>query len=115
MQNQTAYETAIKKWNDDDVIVRQQIAVLIPDSLFIQLLSLHTAKEFFNVLNGQFGTRSLAVTVELRHQLGELKLKEGGDAHAHIDALRKLREELASTGDPISDKDFFNITFMLMR
>ncbi|KAG2133519.1 hypothetical protein BD769DRAFT_1323397, partial [Suillus cothurnatus] len=25
--------------------------------------------------------------------------------------LRKLREELASAGDPISDKDFFNITF----
>jgi len=111
LADQTAYETAIKKWNDDDVIVRQQIAVLIPDSLFIQLLSLPTAKEFFDVLNGQFGTRSLAVTVELRRQLGELRLKEGGDARAHIDALRKLREELASAGDPVSDKDFFNITF----
>ena len=106
-----AYETDIKKWNEDDVIIRQQIAVLIPDSLFIQLLSLSTAKEFFNVLKGQFGTRSLAVTVELRRQLGELKLKEGGDARAHIDELRKLQEELSSAGDPVSDKDFFNITF----
>src|SRR5882757_531961 len=106
-----AYKTDIKKWNEDDVIVRQQIAVLIPDSLFIQLLSLSTAKEFFDVLKGQFGTRSLAVTVELRRQLGELKLKEGGDARAHIDELRKLREELSSAGDPVSDKDFFNITF----
>jgi len=52
LADQTAYKTAIKKWNDNDVIVRQQIAVLIPDSLFIQLLSLPTAKEFFNILNG---------------------------------------------------------------
>jgi hypothetical protein len=105
------YEADIIKWNNNNIIVRQQIAVLIPDSLFIQVLSLTTAKEYFNVLKGQFGTRSLAVTVELRRQLGELKLKEGGDARAHIDALRKLREELASAGDPVSDKDFFNITF----
>ena len=105
------YEEEIKKWNDNDIIVRQQIAVLIPDSLFIQLLSLTMAREYFDVLKGQFGTRSLAVTVELRRQLGELKLKEGGDARAHIDTLRKLQEELASAGDPISDKDFFNITF----
>jgi hypothetical protein len=105
------YEEEIKKWNNNDIIVRQQIAVLILDSLFIQLLSLMTAKEYFNVLKGQFGTRSLAVTVELHHQLGELKLKEGGEARAHIDTLRKLQEELASAGDPILDKDFFNIIF----
>jgi hypothetical protein len=77
------YEEEIKMWNDNDIIIRQQIAVLIPDSLFIQLLSLTTAKEYFDVLKGQFGTRSLAVTVELCRQLGELKLKEGGDARCH--------------------------------
>ncbi|KAG2739681.1 hypothetical protein P692DRAFT_20697094, partial [Suillus brevipes Sb2] len=75
-----AYEVAIKKWNENDVIVRQQIAVLVPDTLFIQLLSLSSAKDFFDTLKNQFENRSLAVTVELRCQLGELKLKEGGDA-----------------------------------
>ncbi|KAG1837996.1 hypothetical protein F4604DRAFT_1600971, partial [Suillus subluteus] len=30
----------------------------------------------------------------------------------HVDTLQKLREELASAGDPVPDKDFFNITFV---
>jgi hypothetical protein len=75
-----AYKVAIKKWNENDVIVRQQIVVLVPDTLFIQLLSLSSTKDFFDTLKNQFENRSLAVTVELRRQLGELKLKEGGDA-----------------------------------
>jgi len=54
-----AYEAAIKKWTEDDVVVRQQIAILLPDSLFIQLLSLSSAKEFFDTLKGQFEKRSL--------------------------------------------------------
>ncbi|KAG1881275.1 hypothetical protein F4604DRAFT_1922286 [Suillus subluteus] len=82
-----AYETAIIKWDKKDVIVRQQIAVLVPDSLFIQLLSLTSTKDFYDTLKNQFENRSLAVTVELHRQLGELKLKEGGDARAHIDKL----------------------------
>ncbi|KAG2339931.1 hypothetical protein BDR05DRAFT_834214, partial [Suillus weaverae] len=105
------YETAIKKWDKNNVIVRQQIAVLVPDTLFIQLLSLTSAKDFFDTLKNQFENRSLAITMELHHQLGKLKLKEGGDAQAHY-TLRKLREELASAGDPVPDKDFFNITFV---
>ncbi|KIK35579.1 hypothetical protein CY34DRAFT_95855 [Suillus luteus UH-Slu-Lm8-n1] len=75
-----AYEVSIKKWIENDVIVRQQIAVLVPDTLFIQLLSLSSMKDFFDTLKNQFENRSLAVTVELRRQLGELKLKEGGNA-----------------------------------
>ncbi|KAG1749324.1 hypothetical protein EDB19DRAFT_1629938, partial [Suillus lakei] len=81
------YETAIKKWDKNDVIVRQQIAVLVPDTLFIQLLSLTSTKDFFDMLKNQFENQSLAVTMELCCQLGELKLKEGGDAQAHVDTL----------------------------
>jgi len=49
-----AYKTMMKKWEEKDVIVRQQIAVLVPDSLFIQLLSLTSMKEFFDTLKNQF-------------------------------------------------------------
>lgn len=85
-----AYEVSIKEWTNNNVIVRQQIAVLVPDTLLIQLLFLSSAKDFFDTLKNQFENRSLAVTVELCRQLGELKLKEGGDARAHIDTLRRL-------------------------
>ncbi|KAG2144966.1 hypothetical protein BD769DRAFT_1382809 [Suillus cothurnatus] len=49
-----AYKTAVNKWDRKDVIVRQQISVLGPDSQFIQLLSLISAKDFHDMLKNQF-------------------------------------------------------------
>ena len=44
-------------------------------------------------------------------QLGELKLKDGGDACVHIERIIALHEELASIGQPVSDEDLFNIIY----
>jgi len=99
------YEIALGKWVEEDAIVQQQIAVTIPDSIFIDLMSKQTAHEYFEVLCKKFGNRSLVIGVETRRQLGELKLKEGADARAHFEKVKLLREELASVGHPISDTD----------
>ena len=44
-------------------------------------------------------------------QLEELKLKDRKDAHAHIERIIVLHEELASIGRPVSDEDLFNIIY----
>jgi hypothetical protein len=111
LKEMKTYEKEIKEWRIGDTIVKQQIAVVIPNNLFAKLLSKSTAKEYYDTLKGLFEQRSLAVAVELRRKLGELKLKDGGDAREHIDKIVMLREELASAGKPISDEDLFNITF----
>jgi len=69
------YEIALGKWVEEDAIVQQQIAVTIPDSIFIDLMSKQTAHEYFEVLCKKFGNRSLVIGVETRCQLGELKLR----------------------------------------
>ncbi|KAL4073042.1 hypothetical protein V8B97DRAFT_2023314 [Scleroderma yunnanense] len=65
---------------EKDAIMWQQIAITISNSLFVQLVSKSTAKEYFKMLKSKFEGCSLVVSIELRCQLGEMKLKEGGDA-----------------------------------
>ena len=79
--------------------------------MFVKLLNKATAEEYYNTLKAQFEQHSLVVSIELRRQLGELKLKEGSDARAHLEKLTLLCEDLASMGKPVSDEDLFNIIF----
>jgi len=72
------YEKDLPIWLEKDAVVKQKIAVVIPDSLFITLLSKMTTKEYYDTLKAQFESWSLIVGVELRRQLGEMKLKENG-------------------------------------
>jgi hypothetical protein len=44
--------------------------------------------------------------------LGEIKLKDGGDARAHIDKILSLHEELTCMGEAVSNKEYFNMVFM---
>ncbi|OJA18198.1 hypothetical protein AZE42_07258 [Rhizopogon vesiculosus] len=61
------------EWFKKDAVVKQQIAVIIPDSLLIRLPSKTTAKEYYDTLKALFKKRSLVVSVELWWQLGEMK------------------------------------------
>lgn len=105
------YDKELAEWLEKDAVVKQQIAVVLPDSLFVKLLSKPTAKDYYDTLKAQFEQRSLVVSVELRRKLGEMKLKENGDARTHIEKITLIREELASMGKPVSDEDLFNIIF----
>ncbi|KIJ19308.1 hypothetical protein PAXINDRAFT_69271, partial [Paxillus involutus ATCC 200175] len=40
-----------------------------------------------------------------------MKLKDGGDARAHIEKMLSIREDLSSMGRFVSDEDLFNILF----
>jgi len=87
------YEKDLAEWIEKDAVVRQQIAVTIPNSLFIHLISKSTAKEYYDVLKGQFEQRSLVVSVELEKMIS-------------------IREDLASMGRPVTDEDMFNMIFV---
>ena len=71
----------------------------------------HSAHEYYMTFCHLFEKCSLVVGAELRCQLGELKLKEGGDACAHIEKIIALREDLASIGCPVTDENLFNIVY----
>ncbi|KAF8833319.1 hypothetical protein BDN67DRAFT_876201, partial [Paxillus ammoniavirescens] len=108
----TDYERAFESWDEKDCMVKHYIGSSIPDTLFIHLHSKTTGAEYFEALCEQFENRSIAISIKKQCQLGELKLKDGGDARAHIDKITALREELACMGEPVPNKDYFNMVFM---
>ena len=91
--------------------VRHMIANTLPNSLFIRLVNKDSAHKYYTTLCNLFKKCSLVASAELRCQLGELKLKEGGDARAHIEKIIALHEDLASIRHPVTDEDLFNIMY----
>ncbi|KIJ21286.1 hypothetical protein PAXINDRAFT_64679, partial [Paxillus involutus ATCC 200175] len=86
--------------------MKQQIAVTVPNSLFIRFRGLKTAKEIYDFLVNEFENCSHVVTIELRRKLLELKCPDKADVHAHFDKMWAIQEELASIGSPLVDNDF---------
>ncbi|KAF8547405.1 hypothetical protein OG21DRAFT_1380787, partial [Imleria badia] len=89
--------------------VKHLISSSVPNSVYISLMSKTTSHEYYEALQECFKDRSLVVSVERRCQLGEMKLKENGDARAHLDKMSLLREELTAMNNPVTDNDFFNM------
>ena len=105
------YKKASEDWDEKDSAVKHYISSSIPDSLYIHLNLKSTVAEYFAALHELFENQSVAVSIEKQRQLSELKLKDGGDACMHIDKMMTLREELACMGEPVSNKDYFNMVF----
>jgi len=105
------YTKDMTTWIEKDVKVQHIIATTLPNSLFIRLINKKSAFKYFTMLSTLFEQCSIIVGAEMRRQLGELKLKEGGDARVHIDKIIASREELASIGRPVSDDDLSNTTY----
>ena len=106
------YEKDLATWTEKDMKMQHMIANTLPNFLFVCLVNKDSAHECYTTLCNLFEKCSLVVGAELRHQLGELKLKEGGDAHAHIEKIIALCEDLASIGHPVTDEDLFNIVYV---
>ena len=94
----TEYVKNLVVWVEKDAKVQYIIANTLPNTLFIHITNKKSAHEYFNMLSTLFEQRSVMAGAELRQQLGKLKLKEGGDACAHIDKIIVLHEELALIG-----------------
>jgi len=101
-----AYRTAIKEWRMGEAIVKQQIAGTIPDSLFIQIKGLETAKDIFTYLSNLFEKRSRVVSVELLRKLQDTKCPEKGNVREHFDKMRTVREQLSSLGHAPEEESF---------
>ena len=78
----TEYSKDLTVWTKKDTKVQHIIANTLPNSLFIHLVNKNSAAKYFTTLSALFEQHSIVVGAEMCCQLGELKLKEGGDACA---------------------------------
>jgi len=106
MKEIVVYNSTNKEWRMGEAVVKQQIASTIPDTLFIQIKGLATAKEIFTYLANMFKQRSRIVSVELLRKLQELKCAEKTNVREHFDKMRTIREQLSSLGQAPTDESF---------
>src|ERR1700678_1431202 len=100
------YSASITKWEMEENIMKQALASVIPDSLFIEGRKMETALSMWDAVRNQREKKSQMVTVDMRRKLQSEKCREQGDVRAHLVKLQIMQEDLASMGGSISDKDF---------
>jgi hypothetical protein len=76
------YQSALSKWKSDEAIVRQAIATVIPDSLFLEVRKKETAYLMWEAVKSQREKKSRMVTVDMRRRLQAEKCAEHGDVRA---------------------------------
>lgn len=89
-----------------EAIVKQQIAGMIPNTLFMQIKGLATAKEIFTHLSNMFEQCSRIVSVELLRKLQEQRCGEKANVCEHFDKMHMIREQLSSLGQAPTDESF---------
>ena len=108
------YQLKHTKWEMEENIVKQALASLIPDSLFIEVRRKETVALMWDAVKDQREKKSCMVTVDMHQKLQSEKCNEHGDVHAHLVKLQTMQEDLASMGGSISDEDFTSIILGLI-
>jgi gag-polypeptide of LTR copia-type len=81
------WRKAVKEWRQGEAVVKQQIAGIIPDSLFMKVRGKGTAQEIWNGLGDNFQKKSQMVSVDLQRHLQQEKCVEKGDIRTHYSKL----------------------------
>lgn len=99
------HQNLISDWKRKEAIVLQQIVSTIPDALYLKIKG-KAVKDAWKLLMDDFGKRSRMFTIDLRRRLQDIRCEDNGNIRTHFDTLRNTREELASLGEAIPDRDF---------
>jgi len=103
------WKEKLRVWKLGEAVVKQQIAVTIPDSLFMKIGMKGTAYEIWEALMKDFQNKSRMVSVDLKRRLHQLRCTDKGDIRSHFATLRTMREDLASMGHAPTEDDFYAI------
>jgi len=95
-------------WKSEQAIIKQGIASVIPDSLFLKVKGEKTAKEMWNKVKAEYEKKSKMVTVYMQRKMQDEKCPEG-DVKAHLTKLQTIREELIAMGTNPGDENFVAI------
>ncbi len=96
-------------WKSEQAIIKQGIASVISDSLFLKVKGEATAKAMWEKVKTEYEKKSRMVTVDLRRKLQDERCVEGGDVKAHLTKLQSLREDLTAMGADPGDDNFVTI------
>ena len=96
----------IEKWDKDERSAKSLLTQKIPDSTLMRVHNKRTVKERWDAIVAEYTEKGAYAQTDLRARFLESKCPDKGNVREFLDNLRVKREELASVGVDIDEKDY---------
>ena len=97
---------AVAQWDKDERSAKSLLTQKIPDSALIRIRNKKTVKERWDTIVTEFTEKGAFAQTDLRTRFLESKCPDKGNVRLFLDELRVKREELATVGVDIDEKDY---------
>jgi gag-polypeptide of LTR copia-type len=99
-------ELALTQWIKEDRSAKALLIHRIPDSTLIQIHGKKSLKDQWDLISKEFSSKSAFAQADLHIQFMESKCPDKGNMCEFLDDLRIKKEELATYGVVIDEKDY---------
>ena len=106
--------TPLMRWNSDEAVVKQLIAISAPDTIFNRIKTGVNAKDVWDELKKLYEGHTMLVTIDLNRRLQTMHCGEEESVREHLEKLADMREQLAAMGKLIADDKFASILMGLL-
>jgi hypothetical protein len=97
------------RWSGDQAMVKQLIAISVPDTVFNSIKTGTTAKDVWDALKKLYEGRTMLITIDLGRRLQTTRCGEDESVREHFERLGDMREQLAAMGKSIADEEYASI------
>ncbi|KAF5329633.1 hypothetical protein D9619_009265 [Psilocybe cf. subviscida] len=106
----TAAEIAAQqKWDKEELSAKYMLTQKIPDSTLMRVHAKRTVRERWEAIVAEYTEKGAYAQTDLRTKFLESKCPEKTNIREFLDNLRVKREELASVGVDIDEKDYHSV------
>ena len=99
-------EAALTQWNKDDLSTKALLTHQIPDSTLIRIHGKPLLKDQWDLISKEYTLKGSFAQADLHSHFMESKCPDKGNVQESLDGLRVKKEELATYGVVIEDKDY---------
>jgi hypothetical protein len=97
---------AIKQWEYEDLVARYFLSQYLPDTTFMRLNQYPTAQLRWKYVSDEYTDKSVHVQKNLEQAFFEMRCPKGGDVRTFVTNLCYKREELATAGVLVTNKEY---------
>ena len=97
---------AISQWDKDERSAKSLLTQKIPDSALMHIWNKKTVKERWDAITSKYTKKGAFAQTDLRTCFLKSKCPDKGNVRQFLDELRVKREELATVGVDIDEKDY---------
>jgi hypothetical protein len=96
----------VEKWNRDEATAKNLLLQKVPDSIAMKIRRFADVAGAWKAIATEFTEKGAFAQTELHTSFLESKCGDKADVRVFLDSLRSKREELASVGVDISEKEY---------